>query len=1233
MTTHGRHSQPEGQSSSSQSVSFWAEAVEAVAAVEGDLPPDEDVGGGTSVSPSAIRLAPSPTKFRFWNSLVSPDTSDIEPDDGPPPKVEEDDMDLEPPSEALKQPPSPPADALDETSLEYLPLRSEATGAHAYLASAEYAPNAFGDIADYMRKKKVKVQTQNADIAAAAADLDLPQIFKGITIYINGNTTPPMEVLRKMILFRGGTIVPFMRSKKETDFVVAPILTIKKFNDWKSINLVKEGWVVESCEAGRLLDWRRWRLRPEGEPTGDLFGGQRRKLEEAVEEEPASPDVSPLKSQKAQPLEFVPTATAMPLIPPVSSGPPIAATQSLLRPVAAIRTTQVPPRLKEPAKSTSTPITKSSHEPAQGVTAVAPSSPSLAKTTGRIPAADSPTPPPRREGAFEKYSRHESNPQAKQLMSSSVFRAQHTAERGNEAGFIDQYYQNSRLHHLSTWKAELRVLVAEARSSVVRAPTVLAPPGEERVILHVDFDAFFVNVGLVTRPHLRGRPVVVCHSSRGGRDSTSEIASASYEARAFGVRNGMSLGRATQLVGPEIETIPYDFEGYKRHSAKFYTVLLGYADELEAVSVDEALLDATGAARARALAPEEAGVRSTDPAVQVADKIRDDIRAATGCEVSIGISCNILLARLATRKAKPAGVFHLTAADAPAFLADLDVEELPSVGWSTRAKLEEAFGTTKCGALLSQSRASLRGVLGPKTGETIHAFLRGIDTRRLEPEKERKSVSAEMNYGIRFQNQDQAERYVRDLSAEVAKRLRNIGARGRQITLKLMVRHPDAPLEPPKFLGHGKCETVNKGGPLRCLTDDEGVIGSEAVRIFLSLRLDPVELRGVGIQITKLVVGPGKGQTVLDFKKPESKGSEDEEEVPLGFDPSPEDEVELEASTKTPEKLSELASTSLLNSRLLPVPPRLGSESPARPAPAGEIQSPLHVEPSSERMDPEFLAALPDDIRREVEQAHVAQRKRRRNTRHKFDPPEEEPESRKSGLNPAAHITRQLRPRLKTQLGARAIAELPLYGAWSRAGDRQRSESVDRRADTPAVSDSEPDIQIIEASPGSVPEGELRRLGIDPEVFAALPLEMKPDVLAEHRARFERQRTTASPSRPPKRRRIEPSGPVLFAMSNARPVLLGARETSDVADVLTRWVTSRPRPEAQDVKRVRTNLVKCVSAGIGGVDHVSMLLRCMRGVIADLDEESVSAWSEALEDIKAAVDAVLVARMGAPLRL
>ena len=113
--------------------------------------------------------------------------------------------------------------------------------------------------------------------------------------------------------------------------------------------------------------------------------------------------------------------------------------------------------------------------------------------------------------------------------------------------------------------------------------------------------------------------------------------------------------------------------------------------------------------------------------------------------VSIGISHNILLAKLATRHAKPAGVYHLLPIAILEFLAPLDVDDLPSVGYSIKSKIQDKFGTSICGELLEQGKGALQKVLGPKTGDMVYGYLRGVDERKLEPHKERKSISAEMN--------------------------------------------------------------------------------------------------------------------------------------------------------------------------------------------------------------------------------------------------------------------------------------------------------------------------------------------------------------------------------------------------------------------------------------------------------------------------------------------------------
>ena len=209
-------------------------------------------------------------------------------------------------------------------------------------------------------------------------------------------------------------------------------------------------------------------------------------------------------------------------------------------------------------------------------------SPPLPSSPQAISSAVAPPVPP-----IPEYAEHESNPAAQRVMANPAWRTTHTSIAPD---FISGYYSHSRLHHLSTWKAELRTLVMEAHDraergdvhatfkstetptgvSMGQAALVMKNPlkgkekassTREQVIMHVDFDAFFVSAGLVDRPHLRGKPVAVCHSqhTQGGASSTSEIASASYEARKFGIKNGMSLQQARKLC-LDLVTIPYEFE-------------------------------------------------------------------------------------------------------------------------------------------------------------------------------------------------------------------------------------------------------------------------------------------------------------------------------------------------------------------------------------------------------------------------------------------------------------------------------------------------------------------------------------------------------------------------------------------------------------------------------------------------------------------------------------------------
>ncbi|BGP47780.1 deoxycytidyl transferase [Rhodotorula kratochvilovae] len=454
------------------------------------------------------------------------------------------------------------------------------------------------------------------------------------------------------------------------------------------------------------------------------------------------------------------------------------------------------------------------------------------------------------------------------LLSNQDWVMKHTS---SSPDFLQGYFAQSRLHWISTFKEELKLRAAAAQQVVPpRKKRLTGRASYGRTIFHVDFDCFCVSAGLTTRPELRGKPVAVCHS-RGSTDaasSMSEIASCSYEA-ACGVRNGMSLGRARELCA-EIQTIPFEFELYKSISTSFYDILLKHASFLQAVSIDEVLME---------VKVEPTDLREYDPALERAQQLRTEILAATGCQASIGISHNILLARLATRKAKPAGAHHLFAEEVDDFMAPLNVDELPGIRWSSGEKLKSQLGLNTVGNLRAVPPYKLASVLGPENGKKFAAFAQRVDDRELEVGKARQLVSTEVNYGIRFpaERHDLVERFVRELRTETAKHLREQGLQAWQLTLKVMQRHPDAPVEAPKLLGHGWCTTENKVSTLAGRNggaEDIGdVVGETAWKLMRSLQAPPHELRGIGIQLSKLEkdgvpvdLVMEKGQSRLSFK-------------------------------------------------------------------------------------------------------------------------------------------------------------------------------------------------------------------------------------------------------------------------------------------------------------------------------------------------------------------------------
>lgn len=160
-----------------------------------------------------------------------------------------------------------------------------------------------------------------------------------------------------------------------------------------------------------------------------------------------------------------------------------------------------------------------------------------------------------------------------------------------------------------------------------------------------------------------------------------------------------------------------------------------------------------------------------------------------------------------------------------------------------------SLGIETCGDLQCMTMAKLQKEFGPKTGQMLYRFCRGLDDRPVRPEKERKSVSAEINYGIRFSQPKEAEAFLLSLSEEIQRRLEAASTKGKRLTLKVMVRKPGAPVETAKFGGHGICDNIARTVTLDQATDSAKVIGKAILNMFHTMKLNISDMRGVSITL------------------------------------------------------------------------------------------------------------------------------------------------------------------------------------------------------------------------------------------------------------------------------------------------------------------------------------------------------------------------------------------------
>jgi DNA polymerase IV len=353
-----------------------------------------------------------------------------------------------------------------------------------------------------------------------------------------------------------------------------------------------------------------------------------------------------------------------------------------------------------------------------------------------------------------------------------------------------------------------------------------------RLVCHVDMDAFFVSVEELLDPSLQGKPVVV----GGNRDQRGVVAAASYAARKFGVHSAMPLHTAARLC-PSAVFIEGSPHRYREYSRKIFAVLNGFSPQVEMASIDEAYVDLTGTERL------------WGPPLKMADALHQAIQTEANLKCSLGLASSRLVAKVSSDQAKPNGVLYIVPGQESRFLAPLDVRKIPGVGKRTEASLHN-LGIRQVGDLARLEESFLASHFG-RWGLALAGKARGEDAggwfdSAIGEADDPKSISHEHTFSEDTSNQERLETTLLKLSEMVAKRLREHRLYSRTIQLKL--RDEDF-------------STVTRACTLDHATQLDGEVAVAVIRLFHHAWDGQTPIRLVGVHAGSLQ--PAEGQLNL----------------------------------------------------------------------------------------------------------------------------------------------------------------------------------------------------------------------------------------------------------------------------------------------------------------------------------------------------------------------------------
>jgi DNA polymerase-4 len=348
-------------------------------------------------------------------------------------------------------------------------------------------------------------------------------------------------------------------------------------------------------------------------------------------------------------------------------------------------------------------------------------------------------------------------------------------------------------------------------------------------ILHVDLDAFYASVEVLKDPSLRGKPVVV-----GGAGPRGVVASASYEARRYGIHSAMPGMRAKRLC-PDAVFLPADFAAYRAHSNRFREILLAHTPLVEPISLDEAFLDVGGA------------TSLFGPPPAIAAKIRADVEHEVGVTCSVGVASTKFVAKLASDGCKPDGLLVVPADGVMAYLEPLPVGRLWGVGEKTGQVLGRLAIRT-IGDLGRTPESILTRLLGEQSARHLTQLAHGIDDRDVVPYEAPKSVGHEETFERDIDDEETILRELLALSGRVASRLRADGYRARTVTLKVRL---------------ATFTTLTRARTLPDATDVGADLNRVVAELYRALPGQRRRVRLLGVQASGLIQGAAEQLALL----------------------------------------------------------------------------------------------------------------------------------------------------------------------------------------------------------------------------------------------------------------------------------------------------------------------------------------------------------------------------------